>query len=839
MRSRRPLTSRSVSNEGTGIGPPAKKFASYLSNLTSNCFLADIKPSSCVPLWLVRGRQANAVAKLKCTLTGRSKSPVEHLFGYVSASPSFIVIELKDELRDLLVSYWESARPDEEDVTQIIMGQPKWYGIVNGCQFHSAVSELQAEDPSEWGEFMWKVNVLQHTPSVSDLRRLARIVNERNKPTYSFDVTIFDLLHGLRMEYDILVKERRKESQRSSNIINTRDVAQAYDGGDHSKNTSIRQAAGIAIKLHPRTIDAIGEVVNTSCADVIVKSKDLNILSLQTEEDVMAHEDCRLFKSFVCFGSLRSAKAFLKAVSTNDAEAQVNTIHRIRHFCELNSYRAVQAKVVADQFELAKQALKEERKFLNRIGENKWPDHMTTAQENLLRTTLCDKELTLNNGNDADVLPSVWRCFKSLYPAKAKAVDEGFTNDPTVENSGQGGELPEAENPHDETTEGPTPDGAEPLGCNDKGSQPLTPEQEEEIRLAKMQEEADSNLCELGIVTHKMPLSQFTSMQWATTSRKADLVFSCITNVEDEELINQLPGFSKLVLNTGSYIFLITTVHQFVHLSNCFRSEGFKVSDHPFDIVYDVSTIQRRNTADFPQRHSDIALICRSPGEHPTGFHPFRSTACESDSDVSEESDNTICRAHFASFLNVSACRKKLKRPRSSSPIFSWERNHDVISRIVQTFCPFEGLVIDPHPGPLSSALACLKTRRKCISITPEYDDIKFAQGRLRIHASDAATMEELDIYSRVLDPGLIPPGNIQARYQNRERPLEGNGQVTSDCQPSDSGDVQQCATVDETEERISASPIKRLRPNDLDGTTESNIEVSAAHALLGMNFEK
>ena len=797
---------------------------------------------------------ANAVAKFKCILTGKTKSWSQRICGYVSGSPTFTVIELKDELRFLLVSYWEANKEPEEDVEDIIKSKPKWFGIVDGCHFHAAVTELQDEQPDEWQDFVWKVVVLQHTPMVSQLRQLARVLNERNKPTYSFDVTIFDLLNGLRMEYDLLVQERKRESRSGNITICSRDIAQAYDGGDHFNNTSVRQAAGIAIKLHPATISAIGEVVNKSCADVIAKSKDLNTLQLETEEDVMAHQDCRLFKSFVCFGSLRSASNFLKAVATKDTKAQTNTIYRIAHYSERHDYKPVQAKVVSEQFEFAKRALEEEALFLDVIGETKWPEHMAMIQENLLRTTLCDKELSRNMGNDGDVLPSLWKCFKSLFPAKAKVIE---TADSEPDGSAVG-----REGGSNEDADARTPpsglDGNQPGNSDEEEEkEPLTPEQEEELRVSALQQNADSKLSTLGIHTHEMPLSHFSSMHWTPRSRKADLIFSCITDINDEDFIKNLPSFCKLVLNPGSYVFLILTVHQFVALFNDFKNEGFKVSEHPFDIVYDVSTVQRRHMADFPQRHSDIALVCRSSGDHPSGFQPFRITTQDSDGTPNDDDDDggeAMCRAHFASLLNVSACRKKLKRPRCNSALFSWERNYELIIRIVQTFCPFQGLVIDPFPGALSTALACLKASRECISISPECENIKYATGRLRIYATGTATMEELEDYSRPLKLDAQELAQLRSRTSSDDEPVSSQAQNPTnsaehdDCEPPVVDDLElpvaeetETTVVNDgsnegTEESDPSSATKRRRKTYLLDSTEK--DKSAAQALMTLNTE-
>ncbi len=724
-----------------------KQFSPDLEALMENCFIADIDPSSCIPLCLVRAIQINAVQKLKALLTGKSKSSSVYLPGYFSGSPTVLVIPLENELRTLLEEYFSSVCETEDEVQATIAIHSKWYGIIDGCQLHQAIMELRDELPSQWIDFRWKVTVLQHTNSLCDLRKLARAQNERNKRTYTYDVTIYDLLSGLRIEYDNLLFEKKRDSRKGIKgvKITSREIAESYDGSDHSNNTSIRQAASVAIKLSPRTIKAIGEVVNKSCADVIVKSEQFNELSLETEEEVMAHHDCRLFKAFVCFGALRSASAFLNAMKSDYEEEQINTIHRIRHHCELTMYKPVQSKVIAEQFELSILARKEEETFLRKIGMTDWPPHMETARENLLRTTLCDKELYSNRGNDDDVLPSLWRCYKSLYPAKALMIETGQETPSSQLNDS---------NP-------PTDDSNQPLRPPSDQSEEeheLTPEQKEEERIAELQGSADMNLINAGIRTYTMPISQFTSMTWTTDSKKVDMVFSCITDVQGEEFIQDLPDFCKLVLNPGSYVFLISTIPQFVSLGKRFKDQGFKVSEHPFEIIYDVSTIQRRTVADFPQRHGDIALLCRTPGDHPGGFNPFRS---DDDSvshvgNVDQEDFQVFKRIHFASLLNVTACRSKLKRPKSNAALFSWEKNIEVVSRIVQMFCPFEGTVIDPYPGPLTTALSCLKSNRACISISADIDGLQYAKGRLRIHASKGATMEQLDEFSRPINSTIL-----------------------------------------------------------------------------------
>lgn len=98
---------------------------------------------------LVKFILRNAVIKLNTQLTGKSNSPTALLPGYVSGSPSSIVIQLKDELEPLLVEYWESKCDTTEEAEAVMRKHPKWFGVVDGCQLHLALMGLREESPEE------------------------------------------------------------------------------------------------------------------------------------------------------------------------------------------------------------------------------------------------------------------------------------------------------------------------------------------------------------------------------------------------------------------------------------------------------------------------------------------------------------------------------------------------------------------------------------------------------------------------------------------------------------------------------------------------------------------
>ena len=128
---------------------------------------------------------------------------------------------------------------------------------------------------------------------MSEYRQLARLQNERNKATYHHETTIYELLNGLREEYDLLYSNSLKSSRTGHKgvKITHKDVARMYDGGDHSTNTYVKQAVTVASRISPRTISAIGYVCNLECADLILRNPSLNEEELNTVDDIINQKD--------------------------------------------------------------------------------------------------------------------------------------------------------------------------------------------------------------------------------------------------------------------------------------------------------------------------------------------------------------------------------------------------------------------------------------------------------------------------------------------------------------------------------------------------------------------
>lgn len=234
----------------------------------------------------------------------------------------------------------------------------------------------------------------------------------------------------------------------------------------------------------------------------------------------------------------------------------------------------------------------------------------------------------------------------------------------------------------------------------------------------------------------------FLKHVWSPSCNRADLVICSLPHDCDNDVRQKLPDFCRLVLHPGSYCFILLSENHFGEMYKLFKDHSFKVSAHSYKVLYDESTIKRRSTIDFPQKHGDIALLAKSNGTHPRKFKP-------SFEDVSRR---------FASLSGVKACQDRLRKPAANAPLVPGEKCPHLFGHIIKTFSPIDGIVIDPLASGLTTALACLKTDRRALCIDPSKDSFPFALGRLRVHVVPGATMESHADYSAVFSPTSDSP---------------------------------------------------------------------------------
>lgn len=122
-------------------------------------------------------------------------------------------------------------------------------------------------------------------------------------------------------------------------------------------------------------------------------------------------------------------------------------------------------------------------------------------------------------------------------------------------------------------------------------------------------------------------------------------------------------------------------------------------------------------------------------------------------------------------------------------PIFPGERSTDLFARIIKIFSPPNGSVIDPFGGPLTTALACLETSRKCTSMDAMSEAMRIARSRLRIFATPKASMADVDVYtdppsSEQIEGDGPAPSHTTTTPRNGKRTPQRSGQGHSSKKP-------------------------------------------------------
>lgn len=138
-----------------------------------------------------------------------------------------------------------------------------------------------------------------------------------NDATNHFYMTVYDLLKGLREEYDNIFASaiEKSSAERRKLKVSHKELASAYDGELHEKKTYIRQAVTVTYRLTNASIEVIRNICNAEHADNIFQHDKMNTIGA-TNEDVVLHSMyCVLFRNFVFFDDLRGAKCFMNVVS--------------------------------------------------------------------------------------------------------------------------------------------------------------------------------------------------------------------------------------------------------------------------------------------------------------------------------------------------------------------------------------------------------------------------------------------------------------------------------------------------------------------------------------------
>lgn len=120
--------------------------------------------------------------------------------------------------------------------------------------------------------------------------------------------------------------------------------------------------------------------------------------------------------------------------------------------------------------------------------------------------------------------------------------------------------------------------------------------------------------------------------------------------------------------------------------------------------------------------HNDWALLARAPENHPSCF------TTNFDSYFKLLDVNTMREAFLVD--GVPLVKNKITYSKVRRPICLTEKNRFVLAEIIDLYSPFG--VLDPYSGSMATALGCVLTSRKCISL--ESDAVCFMEASQRLY---------------------------------------------------------------------------------------------------------
>ena len=255
----------------------------------------------------------------------------KHADGLCSTGLAFgtdtpIVVRLTGDLEYLVVEHFKGQGQSPEEIKVSLSMHDSWYGIIDGAHSNEAIKKL-CTDYVEWHGFKWLVTILKGGQSLDRYRQLSRAQNSRHSSRFYIELTLFDELNNLRMEYENLLRMQSKPSHIQ--------VARTYFGTEEVSN-SRKFLASMAVRLPRTTINEIGSIMNLEMPEECLKHDSFDSYGAKNVQEMLSTVDCRIFRKFLTLHSLRMSTVFMNASNETELIAQCNALHRAKDICLLN-----------------------------------------------------------------------------------------------------------------------------------------------------------------------------------------------------------------------------------------------------------------------------------------------------------------------------------------------------------------------------------------------------------------------------------------------------------------------------------------------------------------------
>lgn len=210
--------------------------------------------------------------------------------------------------------------------------------------------------------------------------------------------------------------------------------------------------------------------------------------------------------------------------------------------------------------------------------------------------------------------------------------------------------------------------------------------------------------------------------------------------------IASLPENLRRFTNPGVYVVILSLFYMFMNRRDSFYESGYDVMSYPFVLIYDPSTVRKRNQIHFPQKGSDLALVARLTQNGPSSnrFKPSFNGSFQS------FQENT---SHYlSSMYNIPLPNSKVYISGSCIPYEVTEKPIAMLSELEDLFTSQGGLVLDPFAGTSTTDIACFKTGRGCTSIEKNSDCFQSAIKRLQKHLPFSSLINNISVEPKTVN---------------------------------------------------------------------------------------
>lgn len=279
-------------------------------------------------------------------------------------------------------------------------------------------------------------------------------------------------------------------------------------------------------------------------------------------------------------------------------------------------------------------------------------------------------------------------------------------------------------------------------------------------------------LGEMGIECHQMewqtyrkticsdrgPLFDFilTDPPYGTPQSRSGAGVSYDNFVHKDEMV-EMAQYCRRALKPGSWILIFTSMQYFNECRSALEGVGFRCPGYSYVVMKNTESVQGNRSVFFPQNVCEHILFGLAPGSRPDGFKTDRTSPYHF--------LKSKQKRRFAAVSDVPVTTNKLKKPGTKSPVLVEEKNPKLLAELLTTFCPESGRVMYMYAGTMSTAIACMMTKRPCVCIEADASTFRLAHDRLRLQAQaiclSSGNLQDNATKKRKSDDCTIAPTNI------------------------------------------------------------------------------